>query len=95
MDMTNRTAELEAKAAALVKAQSTTALLDSLAALELGAPEPHEAGMPVWCKTVGWIEEELIERLGCEDAHTDWVLSDAFTGFDGRTSYAFLAEVAK
>jgi hypothetical protein len=93
--MSNRTAELEAKAARLVKAQRTSALLDSLGALELGAPEPSSPAMPTWCKTVGWIEDELIARLGCEEAHTEWVLSDAFGDVDARTSWAFLAEVAK
>ncbi|MCC4906956.1 hypothetical protein [Microbacterium sp. cx-59] len=93
--MTNRTEELTAKAVALVKAQSTKALLDSLANLEQIAPEPADPQMREWCRMVDWVEEELLERLDCRDAHTDWVLSDAFGGYEGRTSYAFLAGVAK
>lgn len=82
---------LQAKADSLVKGQSTKQLLGALAALELGAPEPCEVGMPIWCKTVGWIEDELIRRFGCEDAHTDWVLSDDFGADGSRTSYTFLS----
>lgn len=92
--MTNRTAELEAKAAASTKAQSTTALINSLKHLEEIAPEPAHPEMPQWSKVVDWVEAELIERLGCEKAHTDWVLSDEFEQHEGRTSYAFLARVA-
>lgn len=93
--MTNRTDELIAKARKLTKAQSTSALIKSLAHLEEIAPEPADPEMREWSRMVDWVEEELIERLGCSEAHTDWVLSDDFSNYTGRTSYAFLAEVAK
>lgn len=81
------------KAEALLKQQSTATLMQSLAHLEEIAPEPDHAEMPEWCRMTRWIEEELIERLGCRDAHTEWVLSDDFGSNGERTSYAFLAKV--
>lgn len=98
--MTNNT-RIEAirnKARALTAAQSTKSLIDSLALLELGAPEPSDDGMREWIFAVDNIEAVLIERFDCDDAHTDYILSDEFEADarDGaRTSYRFLAKVAE
>ncbi len=82
---------INAKAIRLVEAQSTGALLKSLAHLEEIAPEPANPEMREWCRMVDWVESALIKRLGCEEAHTDWVLSEDFGMDESRTSYAFLA----
>lgn len=77
----------------LVKAQSVETLMQSLRHLEDIAPEPWSPDMPVWCRMTGWVEDELVERLGCADEHTEWVLSDDFGNDEFRTSYPFFSRI--
>lgn len=90
----NKIEALNAKANRLVEAQSTRALLKSLAHLEEVAPAPADPEMREWCRMVDWVESALIKRLGCEEAHTDWVLSDDFGSDNMRTSLRFFEGVA-